>query len=172
MGTGVQQPNQHVRTAFPARSGANATSWGATSDAAAGSTSSDPTSRRSGARKTESPTTDRARLVSRGRATQEVRDGYCGAARRQGETLPIASSGRTTPRAPLVFPRSHSSPRAAISCRHSKVSVTNISPPEKPRRCMGSNYESCALTRGNLRVGAARNVVGIVRRDLQRREAI
>ena len=76
------------------------------------------------------PTTDRARLVSRGRATQEARDGYYGAARRQGETLPIASSGRTTPRAPLVFPRSHSSPRAAISCRHSKVSVTNISPPE------------------------------------------
>src|ERR1700726_4428901 len=72
----------------------------------------------------------RARPVSRGRATQEARDGYYGAARRQGETLPIASSGRTTPRAPLVFPRSHSSPRAAISCRHSKVSVTNISPPE------------------------------------------
>jgi len=37
--------NRHLRTAFPTRPGDNATRWGATSEAAPGSTSSDPTSR-------------------------------------------------------------------------------------------------------------------------------
>jgi hypothetical protein len=70
-----------------------------------------------------------------------------------GKTVRVTQA-RNHPRAPLVFPRSHSSPRAAISCRHSKVSVTNlpvireaIQKHELPRRSIAVRFAPNKQTR-------------------------
>ena len=88
---GEQPPSQPPVRQAPAQTDRPTPRLGSNQEAAPRSTSSEPTFRRSVARKT------------RNRATQEARHGYYGAAPRQRETLPIACSGRTT----IVLGRRH-----------------------------------------------------------------